>query len=316
MKSKELLLLALVTLILSGGWSFPTPIKNVKANVVAVQQEQAQLALTSADVNIGYGEVLDVNELIVSGSFDRVDLPIVDSSILGKQVLTFKAYKDRTEIKVSKTINVVDNVYPEFTEKINKLILDYAEEFDTTEFFAATDEIDGDLAVTVVEENLDIYTAGEYSGVAYATDSSGNTISHEYVIQVLEEPEPEPEPEPVAPAYSTPSVNTNSSYSYNGYGPGWCTWWVADQRANIGAPIPNGWGNAISWIGSASAQGYAVGYTPVAGSIIAWPGVNHVAYVESVNGDGTVTISEMGWNFQAYNLNRRAVSTSGAMFIY
>ena len=42
---------------------------------------------------------------------------------------------------------------------------------------------------------------------------------------------------------------------------------------------------------NAAAQGYATGTTPRAGAIAEMPG--HVAYVESVNGDGTLVISEM-----------------------
>ena len=42
---------------------------------------------------------------------------------------------------------------------------------------------------------------------------------------------------------------------------------------------------------------------------------NHVAYVEAVHGDGTITISEMGVGWQqGYAV--RVISTDGAVFIY
>ena len=60
------------------------------------------------------------------------------------------------------------------------------------------------------------------------------------------------------------------------------------------------WGNAEFWDDHARALGYAVNKTPARGAIAHWnPGEGsasrtsgHVAWVESVNGDGTVTIEE------------------------
>ena len=76
---------------------------------------------------------------------------------------------------------------------------------------------------------------------------------------------------------------------------GQCTWYVASKVF-----VPWG-GDAKFWIANAKAYGYQTGKTPVAGSIVATnenKRYGHVAYVESVNGDGTITISEMnyvGW---------------------
>lgn len=91
------------------------------------------------------------------------------------------------------------------------------------------------------------------------------------------------------------TVNTRPGSSKNGYPYGWCTYYVATRRF-----VPSNWGNARTWLSSARRAGYATGSTPAAGAIVqtseSWLG--HVAYVESVNGDGTFTISEMnaiGW---------------------
>ena len=40
----------------------------------------------------------------------------------------------------------------------------------------------------------------------------------------------------------------------------------------------------------------------------------HVAYVESVNADGSYTVSEMGWNYKAGNYNKRTVSAGSGEF--
>jgi LysM repeat protein len=80
-------------------------------------------------------------------------------------------------------------------------------------------------------------------------------------------------------------------YLNNGFPVGWCTYYVATKR-NVT------WnGNAGYWYQNAAAQGYAVGPTPKVGAIMvtweSWAG--HVAYVESVNADGSWTVSEMNW---------------------
>lgn len=109
-------------------------------------------------------------------------------------------------------------------------------------------------------------------------------------------------------SYSSAPVNSNSYYVGNGM---WCTDYVHSKRPDV--PI---YGNAgYNWISAAQAQGKATGSTAQAGAIAVTNG--HVAYVNSVNPDGTYNVSEMGWNYQAGNYNQRTVSpgTFGA-FIY
>jgi surface antigen len=76
------------------------------------------------------------------------------------------------------------------------------------------------------------------------------------------------------------------------------------------------YGNAgYNWLSSAQAAGKSTGSTPQAGAVAVTNG--HVAYVESVNTDGSYVVSEMGWNYQAGNYNKRTVQP-GAFggFIY
>jgi surface antigen len=81
----------------------------------------------------------------------------------------------------------------------------------------------------------------------------------------------------------------------NHFAYGYCTWYVANRRF-----IP--WmGNAIDWWPNARAYGYAEGALPAAGAVMVTreSPIGHVAYVESVGGDGSWTVSEMnysGWN--------------------
>ena len=86
---------------------------------------------------------------------------------------------------------------------------------------------------------------------------------------------------------------------------GYCTWYVAQYKY-----VPWG-GNAGTWLYNARAYGAKTGKTPKVGSILvtseSWYG--HVAIVESVNGNGTITIKEM--NYKGFAVaSKRTLSTS------
>jgi len=91
-----------------------------------------------------------------------------------------------------------------------------------------------------------------------------------------------------APAPQTASTYRGSSAG-NTYASGYCTWYVKERRGDL----PNMLGNGGAWVSNAAAQGIATGSSPRAGAVAEQPG--HVAYVESVNGDGTVNVSEMNY---------------------
>ncbi|MCZ2444353.1 MAG: hypothetical protein LC101_11325 [Flavobacteriales bacterium] len=58
------------------------------------------------------------------------------------------------------------------------------------------------------------------------------------------------------------------------------------------------------------------GGTPRAGAV-GWERSNHVVYVESVNGDGTVNISEMNWGGRPGVLHyRNNLPASKFLYIY
>lgn len=80
-------------------------------------------------------------------------------------------------------------------------------------------------------------------------------------------------------------------YLNNGFPVGWCTYLPATKRRVT-------WrGDAGYWYDNAKAQGYAVGPTPNVGAImVTWESyLGHVAYVETVNADGSWTVSEMNY---------------------
>jgi surface antigen len=101
-----------------------------------------------------------------------------------------------------------------------------------------------------------------------------------------------------------PSVYANSDY-YNPVVDDWgmysrqCvsyTAWKVFQK-NGYMPYWGGRGNANQWPGNAAAAGIATGRTPRAGSVgvIMAGQYGHVVWVESVNGDGTINISQYNY---------------------
>lgn len=101
----------------------------------------------------------------------------------------------------------------------------------------------------------------------------------------------------------------------NRYDYGYCTWYAYNRRAELGRPVGSFWGNASTWSYNARSAGYLVNNVPEVGAVMqdsySAGGYGHVAVVESVGADGSITISEMnyaGWNVKSY----RSLSPSEA----
>ncbi len=172
------------------------------------------------------------------------------------------------------------------------------------------------------------YKADERQITLYNDLESGMTVGKK--ILVLDGDLPVTE----RPGYVAPrpiiTVPNDNGYVVGGYGGGGsvgnryafgnCTYYVYDRRAAIGRPIGSFWGNAATWAAAARASGYTVNNTPAPGAVAQWNAyagpwigyAGHVAIVETVNDDGTVTISEM--NNGAYGgfniVNRRTIPAS------
>jgi len=98
---------------------------------------------------------------------------------------------------------------------------------------------------------------------------------------------------------------TADEISYWGMGAGHdCTNYVAWKLASNGVARPaTGQGNAADWATNALADGYLVDDVPAVGAVAQWgafeggnPLEGHVAYVERVNDDGTLVVSEDFWH--------------------
>lgn len=104
----------------------------------------------------------------------------------------------------------------------------------------------------------------------------------------------------------------------NLYTSGQCTWYVFDKRAEDGETISTFWGDARNWAGQASASGFKVDHKPEVGSILQTVNgpYGHVAYVERINSDGSIFISEMNWVAPYITSTRTISSTEVSSYNY
>ena len=136
-------------------------------------------------------------------------------------------------------------------------------------------------------------------------------------------------PETERPEY-VPPVRTYYYYSYSGsayarssiqeigymyglggpYVAGQCTQWAWYNRPDL----PSNLGNANTWAVRAAAAGYYVDHNPTPGSIFQTSAgyYGHVGYVERVNGDGSVVVTEMNYTYRSFFVIRSVIPASAA----
>lgn len=110
-----------------------------------------------------------------------------------------------------------------------------------------------------------------------------------------------------------PQTATRGPVTGNTYDPGYCTWYVKNRRPDL----PNSLGNANTWYSRAGAAGYSVGSAPRAGAVgtTTRGDLGHVVYVESVNPDGSIVISEMNYA-GLYSQRTRTADPGEFVYIY
>lgn len=103
-----------------------------------------------------------------------------------------------------------------------------------------------------------------------------------------------------------------------------CVSYVAWKVASTGRFVPHfgGQGNANQWPSTTARYGIPNGKTPRAGSVAVWyvGYYGHVMYVESVNGDGSITVSDynLGWDgaYRYYTISARDLAARNFTYIY
>ena len=115
----------------------------------------------------------------------------------------------------------------------------------------------------------------------------------------------------MAPSSNGRSISSGYTSGRNLYTSGQCTYYVFDR---VGGKIGSTWGNASNWANAAARAGYTVNNTPKAGAIMQTTqgAYGHVAYVESVNSNGSVRVSEMNYGYGPGVVPSRTISASQA----
>ncbi|GGI40879.1 CHAP domain-containing protein [Mammaliicoccus stepanovicii] len=117
---------------------------------------------------------------------------------------------------------------------------------------------------------------------------------------------------------SQTATQTTGSSSANLYTAGQCTYYVFDKKMQDGDPISGSWGNANQWASNAAADGHSVDNTPKKGSILqsSAGAFGHVAYVENVNSDGSIEVSEMNYQGEGVVSNRSISASEASSYNY
>ena len=98
--------------------------------------------------------------------------------------------------------------------------------------------------------------------------------------------------------------------AYGGYGWGQCTSWAWYNRQDL----PGSLGNAYSWASNAAAHGFPVDHNPQPGDVFQHGGgwYGHVGYVESVNPDGSIVVTEANYAYHVGRITRATVDAGTA----
>ncbi|RNE56989.1 CHAP domain-containing protein [Cryobacterium tepidiphilum] len=99
-------------------------------------------------------------------------------------------------------------------------------------------------------------------------------------------------------------------------------WRLNRDAGSTGSPwrftwsnLTPGGGDASAWASAWQNHGWATSDTPVVGAV-AWFDYNHVAYVQSVNDDGTVSLEEYNWG-GSHTYNTRTIPAGDVnLFLY
>jgi surface antigen/LysM repeat protein len=300
-----------------------------------IPQAQADDGLTGLDSNAAAASgVNNNNSDIIVGNDDTILAPNPDSvqSLIQKQIKIYQTQNGDTLASIGNQFGISQqtimwankltspNIKPGWeliilptdgvlvTAAANDTLPDIAHEYNPEKY---------NTNATVRENSADALLQNiiSYNALDGAEDINPGDLIIIPGGQIVLPPAPKVTPKPKS-YYSEPDYSMNEVTSlgdgYDGinhiFPRGYCTYYVASQmKITFG-------GNAKNWLANAKASGYVTGSEPASRSAVVMTGptrtmrlYGHVAYVDSVNGDGTITISEM--NFDHFNrVDTRTIS--------
>ncbi|MDZ7744739.1 MAG: LysM peptidoglycan-binding domain-containing protein [Candidatus Saccharibacteria bacterium] len=280
--------------------------------VVRVSEEATERAnpldqLSSADIAVNVAMMADLEESVaVVNQADSVSANMAvtssDESIATKPQLVTTDLKSKSDIVVhtvkrDETVSSVARKYGVTSDSIrwsNGIVGD-ALQVNQDLYVPPVNGIvyevrSGDTVDSIAER----YNANKAQLIAdNDAELKGLKVGENILIRGGRKPAP-------TPTYSNYTFY-RASYGGNGYIYGWCTWHAANRRMQTGNPLPTNLGNAATWFVLAQRAGLPVGDTPRAGAVI-WHrntaiagGLGHVGYVEKVNPDGSILVSDMNF---------------------
>ena len=286
--------------------------KAVEANVVAGLAETANLPVAANTANLASS--LAVSQAYTQDSNLIVEKPKILDAKIGDRQIVKHVVEDGENIDSIVTIYGITSQTIRWANSLKDNTIDTGEEL-------RIPPVDGIIYVIKDGDTVDSisnkYQAEKDRIISFNDlEIGGLTSGKEIIIPGGVLPETD-RPEYVAPVVKQQTaVSVTSSYgdyggsilnryynnlpqtSGNDYASGNCTWYVFERRKQMGRPIGSSWGDAASWNYSAQIRGFAVNKTPAVGAIMQnGGGYGHVAVVESLNADGSLTISDMnyGW---------------------
>ncbi len=253
----------------------------------------------------------------ITPDFSLEDLNAVQTTAEGTyeiQITATDSHGKKSEIKGK--INVINDA--PVIHGAKDLETEVGQSLNLKDGITATDTEDGNLspeAISVVGD-VDFNTAGRYEIHYSVKDSHGKESIPAVVTVTVKEKSPAPAPtfpgvaadsailtevpavyqgKLTYPAYDGVERNTSGSYPF-----GQCTWYVYNRMAQLGMRVDDHMGNGGQWGETGKALGYTVSNTPIVGTAVSIPGgqlgsnplYGHVAFVEAVNEDGSILISE------------------------
>lgn len=289
--------------------------------------------LSSADIAVNIAQLARLDEVTaVANNADTINsqLDIVpsDSQIVAKPQIVSTELKSISDVVTH--VSIQGDTVASIAEKYGL----------TKETIRWSNDLSGDTiavgtSLTIPPVNGVVYTVKsgdtfEKIAEKYSADSTKITAFNDAEITGLVAGQKIVIPDgkvPVTVVRSVPAYNgfrhggSSAVYGYNGYDYGYCTWYVANRRAEVGRPVPANLGNASTWKVLSQRAGIPVGSTPQKHAVIWTPPrdyYGHVGFVEEVYPDGSILVSEMntrGWNVRS-SKTLSAAQAAGYFYIY
>lgn len=158
---------------------------------------------------------------------------------------------------------------------------------------SSLDALDTATSATQQTSNEGVWSLGDANADLDITQMSRSLASNPNVAKLMDEDNGK------LPSGFNPNHATGDNG--NAYEEGQCTWWAYVRRQQLGLPVGSQFGNANMWASSARSLGYWVDNTPRhVGDVVVFASgqegasstYGHVAIVEKINDDGSITISE------------------------